>query len=289
MTATVVPMTERGATTRRPTSPLNGYLTEQIGKVLEGLVGLREGTDPIHDTRVAIRRVRSTLRVFNDMLDADAARVLEQELKWFGGALGDVRDAQVQRRRLRAALDEIPELLVLGSVGSRINLELRGIENPARGRVAELMESTRYLDLVTELQRWSVEPPVLPGSTPKRLQKKARHAGDKADRRLAEALESKDAALLHRARKAAKRARYAGELIQWDAPTKNAKRTVKHHKRIQSVLGDLQDTVVARSMLRQLGAAAGTTSGENGFTFGLLYAREEQLARKCRRDVAKLA
>jgi CHAD domain-containing protein len=39
-----------------------------------GLVGLREGTDPIHDTRVAIRRVRSTLRVFGRLLDRDASR-----------------------------------------------------------------------------------------------------------------------------------------------------------------------------------------------------------------------
>lgn len=269
-------------------SALTGYLAEQIGLVLDGLTGLREGTDPVHDTRVAIRRTRSTLRIFKRELDPVAGPAFEDELKWFAGVLGDVRDVQVQRHRLRDALDDLPELLVLGPVGSRINLDLRGIEAPARERVSEAMETTRYLDLVTELQRWSAAPPVLPGGTAKRLRATAQKAGAKAGRHLKAALKSDDDELLHRARKAAKRARYANELLQLDRSSKKAKRNIKHYKQIQSVLGDMQDTVVARTMLRQLGAAAGTTPGENGFTFGLLYAREEQLARQCRQAVAAL-
>lgn len=269
-------------------SPLRGYLGEQIGLVLDGLAALREGTDPIHDTRVAIRRTRSTLRVFVALLDAEAAHALERELKWFAGVLGDVRDPQVQQQRLRAALDELPEELVLGPVGSRINLDLRGLEKPARKRVAEAMESPRYRDLATELQRWRADPPIRPGSTRKKLQARAQRAWKKADRRLTEAVTSGEDDLLHRARKAAKRARYAAELLQWHAPTKKTTAIEKRYKHIQTVLGDLQDTVVARTVLRQMGAAAGTTPGENGFTFGLLYARQEQLAEQCRRDAAGL-
>lgn len=287
MATSTLSQTKSTSTAPQHNSPLSGYLIEQVGQILDGLNGLREGADPIHDTRVAIRRVRSTLRVFKKQLDPDAAPVMEQELKWFAGVLGDVRDAQVQQRRLREALEEIPELLVLGPVGSRIDRDLRGIKTPARERVAEAMETPRYLTLVTELRRWRADPPVRDCSA-KKLRKTARKAGAKADGRLAEALQGSDDALLHRARKAAKRARYAAELILWDAPSKNVERSMKSYKRIQSVLGDLQDTVVARSMLRQLGVAAGTTSGENGFTFGLLYAREEQLARQCRRDAAAL-
>ncbi|PRC48594.1 hypothetical protein C6A85_79055, partial [Mycobacterium sp. ITM-2017-0098] len=152
---------------------------------------------------------------------------------------------------------------------------------------AEAMETPRYLALVTELQRWSVDPPVRETSA-KKLRATARRAGAKADRRLTEALRGGDDALLHRARKAAKRARYAGELIHRDTPSKKTKRSIKGYKRIQTVLGDLQDTVVARSMLRQLGTAAGTMPGENGFTFGLLYAREEHLAQQCRKNAATL-
>ena len=77
--------------------------------------------------------------------------------------------------------------------------------------------------------------------------------------------------LLHRARKAAKRARYAAEVT-------SDKRILKRFKQIQSILGDHQDTVVAREHLRRMATAAGTTDGENGFAFGLLYAREQQIA-----------
>ena len=63
---------------------------------------------------------------------------------------------------------------------------------------------------------------------------------------------------------------------------------MKHYKRIQSVLGDHQDTVVARAALRRMGTAAGTAAGENGFTFGLLFAREQLLARESRRDARAL-
>ena len=83
--------------------------------------------------------------------------------------------------------------------------------------------------------------------------------------------------MLHRGRKAAKRARYAAELCK--PLDQRAKRTIKHYKHIQSVLGDHRDTVVVTEALRQMALASGTTLGENGFTYGLFYAREQHIAR----------
>ena len=58
---------------------------------------LRRGHDPIHDTRVAIRRLRSTIRVFGKLVDSSAAGHLDEELKWFAGLLGEVRDRQARK------------------------------------------------------------------------------------------------------------------------------------------------------------------------------------------------
>ena len=69
---------------------------------------------------------------------------------------------------------------------------------------------------------------------------------------------------------------------------KRAKQTVKHHKQIQRVLGDHQDGVVASATLRRLAITAGTTAGENGFTYGLLYAREQHAAEDARRRAREL-
>jgi CHAD domain-containing protein len=265
------------------------YLDAQLDEIVAGDVGLRRGQDPIHDTRVAIRRLRSTLRVFGTVLDRSAVGELEDELKWIAGLLGEVRDAQVQSKRFTEALDELPEDLALGPVRARVRNDLQAIELPARAVVHEAMDSPRYLAILAVLRSWRVEPPVDPDTSTKDVLKLARKAQKKADKRLAVALIDCDDAMLHRARKASKRARYAAELCRALDSSKQTKRTVKHYKRFQSVLGDHQDTVVASKALRRMGVAAGTTVGENGFTFGLLLARERRLAEQCRREAQKLA
>jgi CHAD domain-containing protein len=262
---------------------LTAYMTEQIDEIFDGDLGLRRGSDPIHDTRVAIRRLRSTLRVFGKLLDRPAVEGFEDELKWFAGLLGEVRDCQVQRRRFQVAIAELPPELVLGPVANRINTDLQSDQLQARGRVTDAMNSQRYLDLLGTLQRWRTHPPIATPPSVGALTKRAR----RAQRRLTNAIEAGDDAALHRARKAAKRARYAAELrvpVQ-----KRAKQTVKHYKQIQRVLGDHQDGVVASATLRRLAIIAGTTAGENGFTFGLLYAREQQAAEEARRRVREVA
>jgi CHAD domain-containing protein len=265
---------------------LTDYLNAQVDQVVAGDVGLRRGQDPIHDTRVAIRRLRSTLRVFRKVFDQSAIGDLDGELKWFAALLGDVRDCQVQQRRFGDALDGMAEELVLGPVRTRIRSDLQAIELPGRTALSEAMESERYLAIMAILRRWRAVPPVDQDIAISALQKRARRAQHKADRRLAEALETGDDVILHRARKAAKRARYAAELCK--PVDKNAKRTVKHYKNIQSLLGDHQDTVVACDALQKMAVAAGTTVGENGFTYGMLYAREQQIARQCRQDARYL-
>lgn len=112
---------------------------------------------------------------------------------------------------------------------------------------------------------------------------------------------ARDAAL-HEVRKAAKRLRYSAELAasvpkgstgDGDAGRtsarkrhRRAKRLAKAARKIQQVLGVHQDSVVARARLAGLGARA-LRSGENGFTYGRLHAREEQLAAVAERAFLK--
>ncbi|HEY6647697.1 MAG TPA: CHAD domain-containing protein, partial [Mycobacterium sp.] len=188
--------------------------------------------------------------------------------------------------RFREALAQLPPELVLGPVGNRINTDLQSDQLRARTVVADAMNSQRYLDLLATLQHWRTVPPLIEPPTVKAVAKRAHRAERKADRRLAEAIEGGDDALLHRARKAAKRARYAAELRK--PLDKRAKEKAKHYKQFQRVLGDHQDGVVASATLIRLARAAGTTPGENGFAFGLLYAREQQAAEEARNRVREL-
>ena len=103
----------------------------------------------------------------------------------------------------------------------------------------------------------------------KKVRKAAKAAGGPTD-------EDRDDAI-HRIRKRAKRLRYT-------AAATGAKKVSKRAKRIQSLLGDHQDSVVSRQHLVQQADAA-HAAGEETFTYGLLYQQESDLARECREQL----
>ena len=87
---------------------------------------------------------------------------------------------------------------------------------------------------------------------------------------------------LHDLRKAAKRARYAGEALATRYGTP-AKAWAARMEAIQETLGAHQDTVVIRAQLRDLALAA-HTDGEDTFSYGRLHALEQARADTTTRD-----
>jgi CHAD domain-containing protein len=77
---------------------------------------------------------------------------------------------------------------------------------------------------------------------------------------------------MHEVRKATKGYRYALEVAE-PAVGKKARKARRAAKDLTKMLGEHQDGVVARPVLRELGMQA-QLAGENGFTFGLLHERE---------------
>jgi CHAD domain-containing protein len=257
---------------------VGNYLDRCRERIVREDVDLRRGHDTVHATRTATRRYRSVLRAFGSVLDADRAAALDGELAWFAAGLGVVRDLQVLRARLKAVLAELPPELVLGPVSARIQNTLAGEFAQAEAELEKLMRSRRYFALLRELAAWHEQLPVAgdaPAADVARVLKKAER---KVRRRLRTGAQAADAdAAMHRARKAAKRARYVAELARPELDGR-ARAAAKRLKKLQRRLGDRQDGVVAAAFLRRLGAAAGT-AGENGFTFGLMYERERRRAR----------
>ncbi|GAA1963001.1 hypothetical protein GCM10009798_23520 [Nocardioides panacihumi] len=261
----------------RRDEPLAAYVGEQARRILAGVPRLPDA-EAVHRTRVATRRLRSTLRVFAPLLELAPADVAwaDEELRWFAGLLGAVRDRQVQRARFATALGELPPEQVLGSVAARIEGTLYAEQVQAQEEIAKAIGSPRYDALCTVLEAWRVDPPGA-DSDPRALRKRARKAAEKAERRLVAACASGADVELHRARKAAKRARYAGELLR---PLGHGKSQRKRFKVVQVLLGDFQDAVVAEATLRRL--VSGVPAGESGFTFGLLHAHERAEAERLR-------
>ncbi|MEV6335393.1 CYTH and CHAD domain-containing protein [Nocardia vinacea] len=285
----VLPARPRPVTDTAAQRAIYEYMTAQIDMIFAGDVALRRGQEPIHDTRVATRRLRSTLRVFGKLLDRSAIGAVEDELKWYAGLLGDVRDCHVQHRRLADQVHKLPPELVLGPVAARIDATILARQVPSRNALTEAMDSSRYLELLATLHAWQSHPPFDRRLRRRELVQRARKAARKADHRLATALHDQRHASLHRARKAAKRARYAAELLEPAGKYPRAKPNIKYYKKIQSVLGDYNDGIVSSRFLWRTATTAGTAAGENGFTFGLLYANEMHAADDARRKASKIA
>lgn len=77
-------------------------LRQQVGRLLWHEPGTRLGIDPehLHDMRVATRRLRAALRLFQEVLPARTVTHLRGELKWLGASLGRVRDLDVYLERV---------------------------------------------------------------------------------------------------------------------------------------------------------------------------------------------
>jgi len=271
-----------GWSERTVTAYLRQHRDELIGN--DPLVRA-EDPDGVHDMRVAIRRLRATLRTFRSMLDRSRTEPLRAELRWLGDLLGAVRDGDVMRRRLDKALAAEPPDTIVGPVASRIHERLGTSTGQARNALATAMTSPRYAHVLDELD--AVVDSGLTNATGNRLRRAARKAVRRADVQLDAALElpdrptgvafpssvpqSRDGAL-HEARKAYKRARYAAEALAPEAGAP-ARRLAKRLRILQDMLGEHQDSVVGAQLLRDYGMRA-HLDGDNAFSYGMLYAQQ---------------
>jgi CHAD domain-containing protein len=263
-----------------PAGPLQHYLLEQQQAILAGDLALRRGDDSvIHQTRVATRRYRSMLRDFAPLLAGAATPALDGELRWYAGVLGAVRDLQVMQQRLLGMVDRLPDRLVLGPVRARISAQLMQEQAQAWQHVQQVLTGERYLALLEAISQFTTGAPAAPSR--RRLRTLMIRADRTATKRLRKAARSGEPSALHRARKAAKRARYAGESLVSEFGGK-ARKQVKRNKRLQTQLGEHQDSLVSSELLLRLASIAGTTAGENGFTFGVLYEMEQDGAARIR-------
>ncbi|TQK44591.1 CHAD domain-containing protein [Streptomyces sp. SLBN-118] len=260
------------------------YVREQADALLAYDPAVRRDLpDSVHQMRVATRRMRSAFKTFRKVLDRSVTDPVGEELKWLAAELGVARDQEVLAERLKSRIDDVPRTLLLGPVRGRLRLWSVAHGSGARRKAVAVLDSRRYLALLESLDTLLADPPLLKaagGAAARVIPAAVINDYARLEGRIHHALElpsgeARDLAM-HDARKAAKRARYAGEAAT-PLLGKPAKRFTKRMKAVQKVLGDHQDSVVAREALRNLAIQA-HAAGESAFAWGLLYGQEEAAA-----------
>ncbi|EPH44491.1 CYTH and CHAD domain-containing protein [Streptomyces aurantiacus] len=267
------------------------YLRAQRDRLVELDPAVRQDLpDSVHQMRVATRRTRSAFKSYGKILDRTVTDPVGEELKWLAAELGVDRDREVLAERLTAAVAEVPRTLLLGPVRGRLRIWKVAGRAGARRKTVAVLDTKRYLALLDRLDALLADPPLRKAAAapaaealPKAMLKDYGRLAKRVDRALALAPGAERDVAMHEARKAAKRARYAGEAAK-PALGKPAKRFAKRMKAVQKVLGDHQDSVVAREALRNLAIQA-HAAGESAFVWGLLYGREEAAAAAREREL----
>lgn len=207
--------------------------------------------------RVGVRRLRSALSLFSDVLREDALR---SELRWLGGELGETRDwdvfAEEMIEPLQRRFSSDPGL-------KRLRDEVRARQAETHTTLRRALDDPRATRLALQLGAWITgrgwrDQPLSARSArlfaPAReigaelLQRRARKA-----RRLGRDIAHRTLGERHALRIQVKKLRYATEFLGGLYSNKGgARRYLRRLNRLQGSLGELNDSATAQRLLGEL-------------------------------------
>jgi CHAD domain-containing protein len=227
----------------------------------EALVREHASVEGGHQLRVGLRRMRSALSAFRDVLAEDDRRRWTEELRWIATSCGAARDWDVFRTQLLKPLarhvDGDPAL-------SRVTKAADRARAKAYAEMREVLVSRRMTGSLLEIEEWWEsgtwaaamgewrETPVREFARVvlRRLNRKVVRLGARLDELPEEQL--------HELRIRCKKLRYAAEFFRGAFVRKTADAFVASLTDVQDHLGSLNDAAVARQLL---GALAGSAKG----------------------------
>ncbi len=257
-----------------------------LGQLQANERGILAGRDPeyLHQFRVALRRMRSALRVFRKLIEPGFESHARVELRWIAQQTSAARDWDVlATQTLPAILAAHGDLHAARSMRSRVAARRKA----ARASLREALGSPRYARLVLWLARWLATPPE--ASAPAEpLPEFAVRVVAKGHKRLvagARQLSALAPAERHQLRLEAKRLRYA--LEGFEALLRRGRFATYREElsEIQDDLGRANDAAVATRLVGEMGPPAalgdfmrGWLAAEAHSSLGPLERHEQRLA-----------
>lgn len=250
-----------------------GHLTDVILYHGPAAAADRSGPEPVHQMRVAVRRMRSAITVFRAAIASEPVEAVNSALKELARRLGPARDWDV------FVSETAPEVTTALAHDARLERLVAAAERQRRdahGALTEYLQSGAYRALGIELA-WlaaarSWHDALAPAEREALGQDLTGFAAHVLQRRLkrlraaGEDIETLEIPALHGLRLRAKRMRYAAEILAPLFPGKAPRRFIGRLSILQARLGVLNDRAVATALLHDLGGPA----GRHGYAVGLV-------------------
>ncbi len=248
-----------------------------------------DAPEPVHQMRVAVRRLRAALSLFKRMTNGRSLHDIGQSLKELAGLLGAARDWDVflgdSGAAVRAAFGDDGRIAgLLAAAARKRSSAYHALRAYLEGdgwrclsvRLALLPTAQPWLDPDDPEQAALLGAPAdtYAGATLARVHRHLQQAG--AD------LASLPAAELHAVRKQAKKLRYATEFFGPLFPAKRVKRFLEKLEDVQETFGTVNDGHVAASLMGQLG-----TGADRAFATGAVQGYVAALGHKASSRAAK--
>jgi triphosphatase len=241
-----------------------------VAHVRANVRGAVLGRNPefLHQVRIGIRRLRSTLRAFRGLVSRRRAVRLERQLRSFQRALGTARD-----------WDEFAG----AGFAPVLHRSARRQRAGARRMARAILAGVSFSEILRDVLAWSRSEPWRAESDP---DESLAAFGARAMQRLYRSLcrEAKevdwaDAGRRHRVRIRLKRLRYGCACFAAGYRPEASKRFLHRLRRLQELLGELNDIQVQRRLLGELGSDAGVAPAAQAAR-QVLDARERRLIRR---------
>ena len=259
--------------------------------------------EALHQTRVAIRRLRTAFKLFEPAVRDKESERLAAELKWLARELDQARDLDVMiAETFTPAAARFHSQDGMAGLGKRLHA--------ARGTAYDsgllALDSPRYLALTLDLAAWldsgdwrNAADPLFAARAGAPITAFAAAGLDrlrKQIKRRGQDLKHLSPELRHKLRIRAKRLRYA---LEFFGDLYRAKpgydRFAKILKGLQDSLGQLNDLEVARAQGQRLAEAGGRAAGEGviqgarqAFAAGLMIGARAQAEKPLLKEAAKL-
>ena len=230
-----------------------------LGQFVANRAAALEGNpEGVHQMRIAMRRLRSALALFDGRLKRRARKRLDAGFRHLGRVLGAARDWDVFcLATLPAAAEAAP-----GEDWEGLREAARSERRAAHARLRDALDDPAATGLVLELAAEGAAEPgasaLLKRSARRPLAQEAPDMLDRLARKVAKRgrkFERLSEDELHDVRKSLKTLRYGIDFLGGLYGRKRVKAYVQRCKELQEGLGTLNDAAVAESLARALGGA----------------------------------